>query len=493
MKRHILLALVLCTMLAGPASAATGALSDSASADRTATPQTVGSDLTLQTDDSTQNGTNSTQDGTDGTQNGTNGDSGDGDLTEEDVRDAVLGAIFGSNSDSGSGGGSGSDSGGDSGPDSGPFRSIAQDAIEGAILSLLDGLGDDASAVAQDFQEKGIIFRVPAPGAMDQPATWVQPDTWTGDHAEEWTQTYKYFWVIGFLGFAGLLPALMLAMGKGNRSPDRGTLQRFVRGFLLIVAGWVVVAFLYHSADAVTQLIAPAPLGGDGPGGAPGYMDVLETSKNSNLAVLGPFLSGTKGTLLMTSFGVLYIQFVLTFVCAALWPAMWVLNAYRSTMARSAGKIGLTFMGALLIMKIMQAVIFRFLVGLDLTGTTGELAATVGIAVAFVLLPYTVLAKMIPRTLLIFGLHELREKGREDRRYQERLGNVRRKFNQSLRRSPDGGVERVGPANRGSKGLPNRRAGQLESGRADGGRGLPRGSEGRPDRRADGGDTEDRR
>jgi hypothetical protein len=141
----------------------------------------------------------------------------------------------------------------------------------------------------------------------------------------------------------------------------------------------------------------------------------------------------------------------------------------------------------------MQAVIFRFLVGLDLTGTTGELAATVGIAVTFVLLPYTVLAKMIPRTLLIFGLHELREKGREDRRYQERLGNVRRKFNQSLRRSPDGGVEQVGPGNRGSTGLPNGQPRRLESSRSDGARELPRESDGRPDRRADGGDSEDRR
>lgn len=484
MKRHILLALVLCTVLAGPASAAAGTLSDSA--DETATQQSVGSELALQTDNSTQNDTDATQNDTDSTQNGSAGDSGDGELTESDIQDAVIGALLGSDSRSGGDSGPDSGSGGDSGADSdsGVFTSIAQDAIEGAVLSLLDGLGDDASAVAQDFSDRGVIFRVPAPGAMDQPATWIQPGEWTGDHGQKWQKTYTYFWVIGFLGFAGLLPALMLAMGKGNRTPDRGTAQRFVRGFVLILVGWVVVAFLYHSADAVTQLLAPEPSA---------YMAVLETTKNSDLAVLGPVLSGTKGTLLMTAFGVLYMQFVLTFVCAALWPAMWVLNAYRSTMARSAGKIGLTFMGALLLMKMIQAVIFRFLVGLGLTGTTGELAATVGIAVTFVLLPYTVLAKMIPRTLLIFGLHELREKGREDRRYQQRLGNVRRKFNKSLRRSPDGGVEQVGPANRGSKGLPNQQPQQLDSTRSDGKRELPRRADGRPDRRADGGDSEDRR
>jgi uncharacterized Tic20 family protein len=467
MKRHVLLLLVLATVLAGPASVAGPA----AAATGDATQGAVDGTFALQSD------TGNETDGTGNETNATQGGANDGDVTESAVRDAAFDLLLGS------------DSGSNSGTDSGLLTTIAQDALEGAILNLMDGLGDDASAVARDFSDRGIIFRVPAPGDMGAPTTWVQPSEWTGEHGEKWKQTHKYFWVLGFLGFAGLLPALMFAMGKWNRKPDRGTAKRFVRGFLLIVAGWVVIALLYHTADAITQLLAPVP----GEGDTYGYLDVLETTKNSDLAVLGPLLSGTKGGLLMTAFGVLYMQFVLTFVCAALWPAMWVLNAYRSTMARSAGKIGLAFMGALLIMKVMQAMILRFLVGLELSGTTGELAATVGITVAFVLLPYTVLAKMIPRTLLIFGLHELREKGHEDRRYQQRLGNVRRKFNQSLRRSPDGGVERVGPAGRGSRGLPDGEPRQLETARSDGGRGLPRGSAAdRADRRT-GSDSEGRR
>jgi len=464
MRHYILLALALATVLAGPAAAATGSGPGPAAsvdaADRVDALQTNGTGNGSTDGDSALTGGNSTSDnstgGSDGGDGGDGGDGNDGSGTDSALADLI-------------------------GVD---FQSIAQDAVEGAILSLLDGLGDDATQVAQDFADKGIIFSIPAPGDPANPPTWIDPGAWTGQFADWWNKTYTYHWVFGFLGFAGLLPALMLALGKGQRSPDRGTAKRFVRGFLLIVLGWIVIAFLYHSADAVTQLIAPE---------ASEYMPILETTKNSDLAVLSPVLSGTKGTLLMTAFGVLYVQFILAFVCAALWPVMWVLNAYRSTMARSAGKIGLAFMGALLIMKIMQAVIFRFLVGLNLSaGTTAEIAATAGLTVAFVLLPYTVLTKMIPRTLLIFGLHEIREQGHDQRRYQERMGNIRRKFNQSLRRSPGGGVERAGPANGGSKGLPDRQPRRLDSARSDGRRGLPRGAGGRSEQPASDG-TEDGR
>ncbi|MFB6083622.1 MAG: hypothetical protein ABEJ94_05205 [Halorientalis sp.] len=442
MKRHVLLALVFATVLVGPVTAATG----TATAAGVAT--TDGVDALAQTTNGTENGS------TGGDSALTGGNSTSGNTTD-------------GNTTAGSGTG---DSGGDSSFLGIDLQSVAQKAVKGAILSLLDGLGDDATKVARDFADKGIIFSVPAPGEAANPPTWIDPGAWTGKFADWWHKTYTYYWVFGFLGFAGLLPALMFALGKGQRTPDRGTAKRFVRGFLLILLGWIAVAFLYHSADAVTELIAPP---------ASEYMPILEATKSSNLKVLSPLLSGTKGTLLMTAFGVLYMQFILAFVCAALWPAMWVLYAYRSTMARTAGKVGLVFTGALLIMKIMQAVIFRFLVGLNLgAGTTAEIAATAGLTVAFVLLPYTVLTKMIPRTLLVFGLHEIRSEGHDQRRYQERMGNIRRKFNKSLRRSPEGGVERVGPASRGSQGLPDGQPRRLDSARSDGGPGLPRGGNG---------------
>lgn len=457
MKQRILLVLALCAVLTGPVSAAAGTATTATGGGATAA---VDGGVALQTNNSTGNDT-------------------DGNATDGQID-------FGAGVDDGndtSGGGGGDGSGGDSSFFGIDLGTVAQDAVEGAVISLLNGFAEDAGEVVAQFQEEGIVFGIPAPGEPASPVSWLNP---TGDTTEgqRWVTTQTYHWVFGFLGFAGLLPALMLAMGKGNRKPDRGTAKRFVRGFVMILVGWIIIAFCYHLADTVVRMIAPS---------YDQYQPVLRNAEVDK-RVLGAVLGGAKGLFLTTALGVLYVQYILAFVCAAVWPAMWVLMAYRSTMARSAGKIALAFMGSLVVIKLLQATIFRFLVQFQFgTPVANEVAATVGITVAFLLLPYTVLTKMIPRTLLIFGLHELREKGREDKRYQERLGNVRRKFNQSLRRSPDGGVERVGPANRGSNGLPNRRAGKLESGRADGERGLPRGSDGRPDRRADGGDTEDRR
>ncbi|WP_336001675.1 hypothetical protein [Halorientalis halophila] len=441
---NLLLVLVLATAFAAPASATT---SSHAGAPVTADAGTavVGSaDFAIQDTNETQNET----------QNETDGEEFD----EEDAE--VIRDFFGFGGDSEDGG------------DGGFFTGLAANAIEQAMIGFLNGIAEDSEEVAREFDESGVVFDFPAPGDPGDPPSWVNPDAWSGTtEGERWQGTFTYHWVFGFLGFAGLLPALMLAMGKGNRKPDRGTAKRFVRGFVMILLGWIVIALCYHLADAVTQIVAP-PAGTEQ--GVRGYVDVLQAANLEGH--LGAVIGGAKGMLLTTALGVLYIQYVLAFVCAAIWPVMWVLMAYRSTIARSAGKIALTFMGALIVIKLLQATIFHFLVAFEFESpVVRETAYTVGITLAFMLLPYTVLAKMMPRTLLIFGLHELREKGHEDRRYQQRIGNVRRKFNQSLRRGPDGGVDQVGPANRGSKGLPSGQPRELNSARSDGGRGLPRG------------------
>ncbi|MFB6164125.1 MAG: hypothetical protein ABEJ31_03105 [Haloarculaceae archaeon] len=344
---------------------------------------------------------------------------------------------------SGSGGNtSGNSTGGSSTTTAAPIKvqlindSHVQDVIIDALgefgtTFINDHIGNN-SHVARKFANDSIVYGVPAPGEPGRPTTWylgsiASPSTWGQFDDAWWNKTWAFYWIFGLLGFAGLLPAVMLGWGKSATRPARQSLSRAARGFLIIIVGWFIIAFLYHVTNIVSMQLAPS---------SEATLRLVRVVEQSQMSLSYSLVKLGKSTLLLTSYGTAYVQYIMAYAAAAVWPLVWVLNAYRSSMARSAGKIGLVFMGGLLVLKPLQALLMNLLTGMHLAGTPtvrAQAASAVGVTAVFIVFPYLILVRMMPRALIVYGLHEVRKKGHDERRYQERIGNVRRKFAESVR------------------------------------------------------------
>lgn len=277
--------------------------------------------------------------------------------------------------------------------DNGPNPFLSPEAwAKDVAKAIAEGLTAGVSAFISTFNR--IVFGLPTPGSFDNPESWTNPDNgwWPGVWA-----TYLIFTPIGF--FMSIVAGI-LAMSK-SPVERRKRLKEITLAGGMILFGFYLVAGVLHTANIMAIALAPSA------------NEFVQTPGNITKLGVGVFfgllLIFVQSAVVLVGIVVLFMQWFLIHVLVALWPFFWGLRALPIDVANPFGQVGIAGLSVLVLLKIFQAAILRFLflipwdVGNPETVLFSLIGTVAGLFVATILLPIAALKKAVPAAMVMAG------------------------------------------------------------------------------------------
>ncbi|SEP30959.1 hypothetical protein SAMN04487948_14210 [Halogranum amylolyticum] len=198
-----------------------------------------------------------------------------------------------------------------------------------------------------------------------------------------------------------ILPiSALVAQSKPER--ERRQLHRTqAHQFVLILAGWIVCAFGLHTADAISLGLAPS--------GTELLNSYGSVTKLGLGVVVGVMLVLIKTSVVILGFFVLVAEYWIAHLLVAFWPLFCAFRGSPIKSLQSFGDIGISTFGTLLLLKVFQSGVLRFLYELEWTLGSGDqlvasvVATSVGLGIALVGAPILFMKKVIPSGMMILG------------------------------------------------------------------------------------------
>jgi hypothetical protein len=261
--------------------------------------------------------------------------------------------------------------------------------IKGVVESALNG----AKALVDAFSD--VIFGVPAPGEMTDPATWVAP---TGN---PWGAVWKFYWLMASLALVGIVIQAMLVSSESTS--DRERRKGFVRCAKyagMIFGGWFVAVAGLHLGDALTTGLAPS--------GAEFFEGPENITKLGLGIIVGAGLLILQTGTAIIAIGVVLTERVILIATVAFWPIWWMFKARKGGFSGSVAGIGLSAYVGVIGAKILQTGIARLLFMLSWTdsisgGVSAILTTSIGLLVTFAGIPLVVGRNFVPEAMTILG------------------------------------------------------------------------------------------
>lgn len=292
----------------------------------------------------------------------------------------------------------------------------AEDTAEWIVGSVSNGM----KGFIEAFNH--LVFGLPAPGEADDPETWSDPrDGW-------WPGVWNTYLI--FMPIAAFMAVVALTLATAKPPAERR--QRYKRvGFALamILFGFYIVAALLHLGNSLSVALAPS---------AEEFFETPgSTAKLGIGVVLGLAVVLVETGVALLGIAILFVQYFLVHILMALWPLFWGLRALPFDLTRPFGDVGIAAIGVLILLKIFQTAILRFLFEIPWdAGHPGSLlfslvGTIVGLVVATLLLPVVAMKKMLPAAMIAAGtkaspstdrIKELRGRARQGAR--DRVGGV---------------------------------------------------------------------
>ena len=249
------------------------------------------------------------------------------------------------------------------------------DMLSEMVGALADGLIGLGEGLISTFN--GFVFNLPAPGEPDDPDTWAAPDgTWSG--------------VQGAMGFTTALGITVWALAGGRaflESDERTRRAAFVRcGYsgVMILLGIAITALTLHLVNGIIQGLAPD---------AEAFFQTPEDASKLVVGGIVAFILGIVQTAtVIGALVVLALERMLVYLTVYLWPLAWACRAHDG-FVKSLGETVTYLFGAVVALKLVQALIVRLLFELPLwgegAGTTlvSMLMTVAGLAFAFIIFP----------------------------------------------------------------------------------------------------------
>lgn len=313
----------------------------------------------------------------------------------------------------------------------------------GAFMDMLSGLADAFLGIGEGTVEalNDIVFSIPAPGTLDDPSSWASPDDgiWRG--------------VVDALPLTTIvwLPLYVFAMATTfAESDDRARRQGYKRlavAAFMILTMLAVPALILHTTNAIAEALAPS---GTEFFSTPGSASKLGAGLGIGV-ILAIFNSASVGIALV----VVAMEQVLIYVTVYLWLCGWAAYANSVGIIRSLGQTVIYTFSVVVAMKVVQALIARFLFTLPLDGDgfTPLIALLIilgGVLFTFIFFPKSMLDHANDAASVSLGVSGAEKKGGE---WAERsAGRVREEVMgryQSYRSTDDASEDRSGGGSMG--------------------------------------------
>lgn len=262
--------------------------------------------------------------------------------------------------------------------------------------AIVSSVGNQLQSMLNDFNEA--MFGLPAPGEPTQPATWFQGEGW-------WPAVYGLFGIMAALAIALLIPEMMMALDTLDRRERGERLLETMRSLVIgVILGIPLTALMLHLSNGITVAIAPA-----------GHEYLASPSSLAQVGLgmfLGFLLLFFKWVVLLLGILVVMVQHFMMYLVVAFWPLFWALRRQPNASLRVFGKAGINAFFILIMLKLFQVSILRFMAELPITagsmaGAVGAffklIVVTAGIFIALIAIPYYLLLKVIPGSGNIVG------------------------------------------------------------------------------------------
>ncbi|GAA0473047.1 hypothetical protein MUK72_14485 (plasmid) [Halococcus dombrowskii] len=211
---------------------------------------------------------------------------------------------------------------------------------------------------------------------------WISLDKW-------WESSWKIYVGLAALVTSPLLVLGVFAWAKPGRAREREKrLQDVFVAFMLVLFGVVVMPGILHGANLLST------------GVIPGGQELLRTPGNMAKLGIGLLSINLATVAIALVFG--FIQWLMLFFVAALWPLYAALWASGSKTAKSYSKLGFSLFGLLLGLKFLQALWLRFIFWLPLgfgdpvTSIFSLFIIIFGVFIGFVVFPIYGAVKVVP-------------------------------------------------------------------------------------------------
>lgn len=211
---------------------------------------------------------------------------------------------------------------------------------------------------------------------------WISLDKW-------WESSWKIYVGLAALVTSPLLVLGVFAWAKPGRAREREKrLQDVFVAFMLVLFGVVVMPGILHGANLLST------------GVIPGGQELLRTPGNMAKLGIGLLSINLATVAIALVFG--FIQWLMLFFVAALWPLYAALWASGSKTAKSYSKLGFSLFGLLLGVKFLQALWLRFIFWLPLgfgdpvTSIFSLFTIIFGVFIGFVVFPIYGAVKVVP-------------------------------------------------------------------------------------------------
>ena len=268
-----------------------------------------------------------------------------------------------------------------------------QGTVTNLFVGFAEGLAGGANNVLSGVSD--LLVGLPAPGSPDDPVSWVNP----GQTSGWWPRIMEFHLALTGLCMVGVMFRALTIVGYSNKTAQRSEIRKLYRGAGLIVLGAFILGLALHLGDAVATGIAPSG------------SEFLETPGNAaRLGIgvaVGAVLLGAKSLIVLVGLGILIAIWMAVHFLYALWPVFALAYMFRFGPIRWFGLTGITAMVGLILLRVFQAIILRFLFVLPINplsaaGGSALLSLFViiaGLLVALIWLPKHVLKSLLPRTV----------------------------------------------------------------------------------------------
>lgn len=326
--------------------------------------------------------------------------------------------------------GGGNSSGGGSGN---PFPT-PEEMLKGWLKYIVKSIADGIEMLIGGFNH--IIFGLPAPGSPTAPTSWSSPsDGW-------WPSAWKLYLLFTPLGAFAAITAATLA---ASRPPTkrRAWLRDALKALVMIAFGWYIAAAGLHLGNELSMALAPST------------GEFLATPEGMTKLGFGLILAAAVAVFEVAVIGwalvLLFIQWFLAHVLVGFWPLFWGFRALPSNTARPFADVGVAGLATLIVLKIFQAGILRFMFeipwGLNspLTTVMSLLGTAVGLIVATVILPVVGIKKLLPAAMIVAGKRHAPEGQKIERlreRTRDRVGGVFERYRGGGTTGGGGGADR---------------------------------------------------
>jgi hypothetical protein len=211
---------------------------------------------------------------------------------------------------------------------------------------------------------------------------WISLDGW-------WESAWKLYVGLTALVTSPLLVLGIFAWAKPGRARERDKrLQDVFVAFILVLFGVIIMPGILHGANLLST------------GVVPGGNELLRTPGNIAKLGLGFLWLNALTVIIALLFG--FVQWVMLFFIASLWPLYAALWASGSKTAKAYSKLGFSLFGFLLVVKFLQALWLRFLfflpfdLGDPVMSLFSLLVIILGLGIGFIAFPIYAAVKIVP-------------------------------------------------------------------------------------------------